>query len=186
MDDMKTNEKTKKSRYLKGQAAMEYLMTYGWAILVILIVLVILGVYLNQFLRAPESCIFGQAGFTCSEQRPTIYVDKATGDVMLAINIFNGQGKSVEISDVLCSTAPIGDVDRADAGADAKTIGAGASKTFTTVCRDANGDKMVVTPGSDFRGSFVFWYRFANDVDVPAGVDRQSAAAVSGPVLEQT
>ncbi|NYZ78872.1 hypothetical protein H0N99_01875, partial [Candidatus Micrarchaeota archaeon] len=51
-------------RMRKGQTAMEYLMTYGWAILIIMVVLAVLfylGV-LNP--PIPEQCVF-PAGITC-------------------------------------------------------------------------------------------------------------------------
>lgn len=50
----------------KGQSAMEYLMTYGWAILIIAIVLVALfelGIFNGSTL--PTTCV-AQSGFVCS------------------------------------------------------------------------------------------------------------------------
>ena len=44
---------------LRAQAAMEYLVTYGWALLVIVIVIAVL-LYINPF-RAPEQCLFDHA-----------------------------------------------------------------------------------------------------------------------------
>ena len=45
----------------KGQAAMEFLMTYGWAILVVLVVIGALGYFgvLNPTALLPEKCMFG-------------------------------------------------------------------------------------------------------------------------------
>ena len=51
---------------MKGQSAMEYLMTYGWAILIIAIVLVALfelGIFGGSTL--PTACV-AQSGFVCS------------------------------------------------------------------------------------------------------------------------
>ncbi len=51
---------------MKGQSAMEYLMTYGWAILIIAIVLVALfelGIFGGSTL--PTACV-AQSGFICS------------------------------------------------------------------------------------------------------------------------
>ena len=55
-------------RTKRGRAAMEYLMTYGWAILVIVIVITILAFYLPQLIKTPEGCLFSQPGFSCSDQ----------------------------------------------------------------------------------------------------------------------
>ncbi len=45
----------------KGQAAIEFLMTYGWAILVVLVVIGALGYFgvLNPTALLPEKCVFG-------------------------------------------------------------------------------------------------------------------------------
>ena len=51
----------------KGQAAMEYLMTYGWALLVIVIVLALLLIILGGYLQGTPSCTFQEAGFVCNE-----------------------------------------------------------------------------------------------------------------------
>ena len=48
----------------KGQAALEYLMTYGWAILAVVVVLAVLW-YLGIFTpKAPEMCVF-DSPFSC-------------------------------------------------------------------------------------------------------------------------
>lgn len=45
----------------KGQAAIEFLMTYGWAILVVLVVIGALGYFgvLSPTALLPEKCVFG-------------------------------------------------------------------------------------------------------------------------------
>ena len=50
----------------KGQAAMEFLMTYGWALLVVLIVIAALAFFglLNPSRYLPEKCTLGP-GLTC-------------------------------------------------------------------------------------------------------------------------
>jgi len=56
---------------MKGQAAMEYLTTYGWAILVVVLVLVALawmGVFRPQE-RIQERCSFPLGTFACSSMR---------------------------------------------------------------------------------------------------------------------
>lgn len=76
----------------KGQSAMEYLMTYGWAILVIAIVLVALfslGVFGGHLSTA---CI-AQSGFSCSGP---IYVHGNNGvnggNVIVTVGQETGQG----------------------------------------------------------------------------------------------
>src|SRR3989344_2683287 len=167
----------------RGQAAMEYLMTYGWAILIIVVVLAMLLFYLPQFLRAPESCIFAQAGFTCSDLRPTIYIPAGEDQVYLAINVFNGQGKSINVHGVLCTSGAIGDVSGEDAIPDSASISAGGTHIFDVGCTDSRGNKLQLSSGNDFRGSFVIWYNFVDDVR--PDIARQTHAVVSGPVLAE-
>ena len=54
-------------RTRRGQAAMEFLMTYGWAILIMLVVIAVLF-YLGVFTggSVPKRCIL-PAGFTCAD-----------------------------------------------------------------------------------------------------------------------
>ncbi len=57
----------KNGGFKKGQSAMEYLMTYGWAILVIAVVLAALfelGVF-SGGTGLPNACV-GQSGFQCT------------------------------------------------------------------------------------------------------------------------
>ena len=90
---MVTNEKLRKIGF-RAQSAMEYLMTYGWAILIIAIVLgalFSLGVFsTNAFITT--SCI-AASGYECSG--PVLHagvfnavVGQATGNVWTSANIF--------------------------------------------------------------------------------------------------
>jgi len=173
----------------RGQAAMEYLMTYGWAILVIVIVLSVLLFYLPQFLKAPESCIFAQPGFSCSEKRPAIYLD-GDGNVNLAIEVFNSNGKPVEVHKILCTTAGVGNADESLATPttdDTDTIAAGGSETFDIGCKNKDGNSVQLSAGSNFQGNFIIWYNFQDDVQPDSGkVERQANAVVSGQVLKQS
>ena len=75
----------------KAQAAMEFLMTYGWAILVVLVVIGALAYFgvLNPAKLLPDKCT-ATAGFTCSD-----FVMNAGGPT---VKLINGMGQSVTIS----------------------------------------------------------------------------------------
>ncbi len=78
VDVMKTPEKNSK----RGQAAMEYLTTYGWAILIIVIVLaalIYMGVF-NVMNKVPESCTFDPT-LQCSSAR--LFATTVSGKVVL-------------------------------------------------------------------------------------------------------
>ncbi len=98
---------------------MEYLMTYGWALLVIVIVIAVL-IYINPF-RAPEQCVFDQAGFLC--QKPVLLVTgKAPDGVtdvkgLIHATLVNGDRKTIVIQAISCikgRTSPNGDIANTD------------------------------------------------------------------------
>ena len=81
----------------KGQAAMEYLMTYGWAILVIVIVLaalLYLGVF-NITERTPNQCNF-KVGILCTSAK----IDVAGG---LTLKLQNTLGTRISVCQVSCA-----------------------------------------------------------------------------------
>ncbi|MFH1470763.1 MAG: hypothetical protein ABIF01_03375, partial [Candidatus Micrarchaeota archaeon] len=83
--------------FKRGQAAMEYLMTYGWAILVIVIVLaalLYLGVF-NLAGKTPDLCQF-QVGLQCSSFR----LDAS--DDNLSLTIINGYQEKINITQAAC------------------------------------------------------------------------------------
>ena len=93
---------------------MEYLMTYGWALLVIVIVIAVL-LYINPF-RAPEQCIFDNAGLYC--ERPILQVNGIVGNNqgtfqnVLSARITNGERRTITITGIACargSARPIAD-----------------------------------------------------------------------------
>jgi hypothetical protein len=86
---------------MKGQAALEFLMTYGWAILVVLVVIGALAYFgvLNPSMLMPEKCTL-QTGFSCKAHR----VDATTNSISMIIQ--NGIGKEIIITGMNI-TAPI-------------------------------------------------------------------------------
>ena len=83
----------------KAQSAFEFLMTYGWAILIMLVVLGIifyLGIF-NPQSAAPKSCIL-PAGFSCYEY----LIDK---DGNLHLDLGQAQGRTITITGIACSTS---------------------------------------------------------------------------------
>ena len=82
----------------KGQSAMEYLMTYGWAILVIIIVIAVLfyiGV-LNPRNVTPSSCTF-PPGISCASYK----LHATDGEFELSLGQATGQ--SIRIEAIKCT-----------------------------------------------------------------------------------
>jgi hypothetical protein len=81
-------------RKKKGQAAMEFLMTYGWALLVVLVVIGALYQFdvFNLQKVLPKKCVFA-AGMNCADH--TVY---SNGGVLMAIT--NGIGSDIQVTEL--------------------------------------------------------------------------------------
>ena len=100
----------------KAQAAMEFLMTYGWAILVVLVAIAALAYFgvLNPGRFLPRSCTIGQ-GVSCEDFKVT-----ATNTTIV---IRNGMGSALSsatltVGGVACEPASV-------------SIADGATQTFS-------------------------------------------------------
>ena len=85
----------------KSQAAMEFLMTYGWAILVVLAAIAALAYFgvLSPEKFLPEKCLM-ETGFTCISSK----VESAQSTIIFS----NGLGRSIIIDSIQiggCTTA---------------------------------------------------------------------------------
>ncbi len=152
----------------KGQAAMEYLMTYGWALLVIVIVIAAL-IYLNPF-RAPETCIFQQTGLSCSEPMPNVYLDN--GEVYMSVRVWNKLGQTIKISKVICTTARTSQIDTTtvignDVDPDAEgKITPGSDSDFLAVpCVGADGNIVALAQNQEFKGTLMILYNYEDPID---------------------
>ncbi len=172
--------------FRKGQAAMEYLMTYGWALLVIVIVIAVL-ILINPF-GASSQCIFGEAGFACNQPADPV----VSTDGTLNGYFTNGQKKPIKIFGVQCygSGTPgdlTADVDYRLAPGDRVTfetiaVDGGAGTQFSCVS-DGTGITGSTTTtaagrytaGSQFQGNLVVYYRY--DQDVIGGTSYRTAEA---------
>jgi len=144
---------------------MEYLMTYGWALLVIVIVIAILLI-MNPF-ASPQTCKFDTVGFACDN------IAVRANDTRLVGSILNGNNNAVDIFNVTClkSSAPqpatptgnkIDTLGRQ--GAFAFNVTAGTN--HTVACADASK-----TPGTDFSGKIWVFYKNAGETsDYPMRV----------------
>ncbi len=172
---------------LKGQAAMEYLMTYGWSLFVIVIVIAAL-LYLNPF-KIPEMCRFeGVGGFSCSESNPKVYTTNADNEINVVLKIYNTHPNNVQLSKVTCTIAAAGDITINKFGQDLpatkKSITAGASQDLNMKCLDVNGAALKLGPNAQFKGTVVLWYNFDNDPQPE--ILRVAKATVVSTVLEGT
>jgi hypothetical protein len=98
----------------RGQAALEFLTTYGWAILIILVMIGALSYFgvMNPGEMVPDKCVFS-AGIGCQEYAA---ITSATEDDTIQAKLLNGFGYAITISDVTVRTSGVGDLPCTDGG----------------------------------------------------------------------
>ncbi len=178
----------------KGQAIMEYLITYGLALFVILIVLAILVAVVLPSLKAPDSCQFTQPGFSCN-QKPHVLVADAGGKVRVLFQLDNIQGKAVKILSIICSSSPPGNIQKSQFKENIPSaplvLASGASASvgdhsnsdikYQVNCKDADGTTdVILSSNSNFKGTIGIKYTFADDV--PGAPERIAVATLAGTV----
>lgn len=138
----------------KGQAAMEFLMTYGWAILAAVIAIGVLA-YFGVF--SPGKYTTGTSIVT-----PPFYVNawnaKASAGVTLELK--NNGGETYNITSVT--------VTNCGSNADSTIITTGSSSTLTIICSP------VLTEGNNFKGDITIIYRKSG-----SGVDLTSTGTIA-------
>jgi hypothetical protein len=151
----------------KGQAAMEYLMTYGWALLVIAVVIAILLI-INP-LQPPAGCRFDTIGFTCSD--PLV-----ASDGVLYLKMTNGNSNNIDVYGINCTTdkSPKPPTFSAAPSSRIKGLLRQEPYEFNITCNDAKGVKITPAPGSDFAGKL--WVFYKNEED-GAGYPMRSISA---------
>jgi len=87
--------------FKKAQAAMEFLMTYGWAILVVLVVIGALSYFgvLSPATLLPEKCTF-PVSVSC--------VDFKVEAAQVTLVLLNGAGRDMEVEDIHASADALG------------------------------------------------------------------------------
>ncbi|MEK6934652.1 MAG: hypothetical protein AABW46_02130 [Nanoarchaeota archaeon] len=131
----------------RGQAAMEFLMTYGWAILVVLIAIGALAYFgvLNPSRFLPSSCTL-MPGLSCEAFK----VDATAAGGHIRVDIQNGIGQDL----TAVSITTVGDSGGACTG-DASTaavLNDGATVTHTITCA------VVPTAGARFKSDLTIAY----------------------------
>lgn len=171
----------------RGQAAMEYLMTYGWALLVIVIVIAVL-ILINPFGAAPQ-CIFTEPGFFCDQ--PAIPVIGANGELEGAVT--NKMEKSITVYAVRCvSTSASQSITGSPAG-----TSVGANEAFNisatspavtceqTTATSGTGSTTATgtfSKGAQFRGKLWLFYRYQGDV-ISGTMYRSASANIIADVV---
>ena len=85
----------------RAQAALEFIMTYGWAVLVLLVMIGALAYFgvTNPTKLIPEKCLF-EAGFGCTDYRATV----SGTSLRIQFALENKAGDSVAFQRINAST----------------------------------------------------------------------------------
>lgn len=195
----KNDKKTQKAKMAtiphahKGQAMMEYLMTYGVALVVILIVLAVLVTVVLPTLKPPENCQFSQPGLSCNVKKHAILAD-TSNNVRLVFQLDNQQNGQINVLGIRCSTAPAANIQKAQViprlsapisipQGGSRSLGITGTPVTTINCYNADtGAVMQLTPNSEFKGSLAVVYTSQGDV---AGIEKLAVATLSGVVQAQ-
>ncbi|MBS3168404.1 hypothetical protein J4216_04720 [Candidatus Woesearchaeota archaeon] len=133
----------------KGQAAMEFLMTYGWAILVVLIAI---GALVYFGVISPERFVQDNCTLTpplsCSELGDFAAFRADTNNVRVRVN--NGAGATVNLQSVTLTETDGNTCTRLD---NATSVNSGAELEVRFTCNDVTAASAVGT-------------RFTGDLDI--------------------
>ncbi|MCX8166907.1 MAG: hypothetical protein N3E37_03580 [Candidatus Micrarchaeota archaeon] len=130
----------------RAQAAMEYLMTYGWALLAIVIVIALL-LYLNPF-QIQEVCV-PDPGIDCTQPLPVL---KSTGKVNFTLK--NGLPGNIIVTGINCTN--IQGVPTHFQSVSVTVPQGGLASIESPTC-------LNFQTGSPYQGYIYIQYRFAND-----------------------
>ncbi|MFA4982979.1 MAG: hypothetical protein WC588_02060 [Candidatus Micrarchaeia archaeon] len=163
------------ARPLRGQAAMEYLMTYGWALLVIVAVIAVLLI-INPF-AAPAGCRFDQVGFQCAN--PLI---NTNGTIYMQIT--NSNNNLIVLHSVMCTTDKSTSVPSVPDTVLMGNLARQATLTVNMSCyKPGTTTPIVLSTGNDFTGKVWLFYNNEED-DVTTYPKRVVSATVTTKVSQ--
>jgi len=151
----------------KGQAAMEFLMTYGWAILVVLVAIGALAYFgvLSPGRFLPESCTIAP-GLDCYD----FGVDASANQIQMDIR--NGMGQKVTFSAVNLDTDGDGTADCTEIAGGA--ILDGGTGNWDITCPDAD----VGASGENFKATIIGTYTKGTGT-IPHGISGVISARIT-------
>ena len=136
----------------KGQAAMEFLMTYGWAILVAIIAIGVLAYYgvFNPGRFISESVIVNEP----FNAKGVVITGGASGTANIQLELYNGAGEAVTIDSIAITKC------RDPGVAPSEFAYASGETKITTVTCTAS----ALTAGDSFKGDITVTYHTASSL----------------------
>lgn len=165
----------------RGQNAVEFLMTYAWAILVVAVVIVVLG-YLGLPALSnnePERCSFPAGSLVCNRLAMVKTTDAGGYVEIDELNITNNFNKAMHICTIGCSAGQAGPKGWPDyfsplvtdaCGENSNVVEPGQSKKIigggspAAHCRDETGTTLAYPAvGALYRGKIYVLYSYADE-----------------------
>lgn len=168
----------------KAQAAMEYLITYGWAVLIMLVVVGVLF-YLGLFTQNPvATCTFQNAGFSCYSYKLTSNNGSGVGG--LIIDLAQGTGHDIKVVGFNCTTNNAFTVTDFDAATSNVTIPTGShsmlngsiTNLIPFACYKPDGSKLETPDAQSFYKGKIYIHYW----DLETNMDHKVAGDISGRV----
>ena len=150
--------KMAKMEYKKAQAALEFLMTYGWAIMVVLVAISALSYFgvLSPDNFLPNKCSF-PAGISCVDFEYDIISDIPTLKFVIKNNLgWDVTGVSIFPYETDPSIPQIGSVSCGNSAGGANALKNGDQSTYIIEC-----DQLL--PKGKVRTNLIFSYAFVKD-----------------------
>ncbi len=144
---------------MRGQAAIEYLMNYGWAVLVIVAVLAVL-ISIFGMIGLPETCFVEGMSMFC-EGKPLAYIDEQ-GLLHLRIALSNKEQNTINIEKMGCVVKQ--GAKRAPVYEDVRvSLTPGETRSFDLLCYGEDGQPFKAGEGQNIDGSVVIRYYYAGE-----------------------
>lgn len=137
-------------RVLKLQSAMEYLLTYGWALLVLAIVLSVIAWLLFAAPTTPQVCLLS-AGLTCQSA-----VISTNG--MLQINLLQSTQDPIRVTAIGCTNpSSLTHMQGSNPPSNSVTLAVGSNHTFYVQCY-SNSAAFSGVIGTGYSGTLIINY----------------------------
>ncbi|MEW5996725.1 MAG: hypothetical protein AB1657_03975 [Candidatus Micrarchaeota archaeon] len=164
----------------RGQAAAEYLMTYGWALLMLVAVIALIlasGVF-NPSYFISEECVL-QPDIACTGFQ--LYRAGGDGDTTLKVRIENRLGYDIRLEDVKVATTDVGAEGRGEWNPQESVgvLGQGRSINLTYVFR---GDAQPPEGSVERMGISLTYYSCAREVNRLCEEAAEAKHTVSGRI----
>jgi len=169
----------------RAQAAMEYLITYGWAVLIMLVVVGVLF-YLGIFNpKAIAACSFQTPGFTCYAYK--LASNTSNNEHGLILDLGQATGHDIKVTGINCTASGTWIVTEFTAAQGNVTVSSGNHKMLNGTstnpgvivnCYKADGSTIGTTDASAYYTGKIYVHYY----DTETNLDHKVIGDISGKV----